>query len=564
MAVGTGAWWLGSAGVAGAGAGAAPASGRRSARRAAGRCAAPLGRDPGAGPARRGAPASSTCPPPSRSTRTCWPCWPRPGRRRARPRQPLPGGRSQRAGSVGAVRDGRQRQHAGGQQLGLAEQLRRPCLSRPALLHRGAQRAHGLFYGVGLTTGIPGHFIAAPVRGQGGDVIGVVAVKVSLDSIEAAWDAAREPILLYRRSAASSSSATCRTGSTATTRPLTRWAGMAALLPAVRRPHPVRAGALALERGDGRGRLCAAHRRSPASAQLPGPRRGAARVRLDADRHWPTIAPIAQARRNAWALSALAAAGAAAGRRCTGASASAGCRAAPGRRRAGTARAASARASCRTRTPTARRWRIRCWWACAPATSRAASSTSTRRCARCSATRAEELVGRMPPYPYWHPDDLDKHWRDNEAVVTGKAALNGFESRVRHRDGHDVYTMVYTAPLIDGQRQAERLDELGGGHQRAEAGRGAPARAAGAAAEGDAPAQPGRDGLDAGARAEPAADGAVQLCRRGAGLCRAGPAASCWSAAWTTSARRRSVPARSSRASAASCASAPRASEPCR
>jgi PAS domain S-box-containing protein len=62
---------------------------------------------------------------------------------------------------------------------------------------------------------------------------------------------------------------------------------------------------------------------------------------------------------------------------------------------------------------------------------------------------AEELIGRMPPYPYWHPEDLDKHWRDNEAVVTGKAALNGFESRVRHRDGHDVYTMVYTAPLLD-------------------------------------------------------------------------------------------------------------------
>ena len=62
---------------------------------------------------------------------------------------------------------------------------------------------------------------------------------------------------------------------------------------------------------------------------------------------------------------------------------------------------------------------------------------------------AEELVGRMPPYPYWHPDDLEKHWRDNEAVLTGTAALNGFESRMRHRDGHDVHTMVYTAPLID-------------------------------------------------------------------------------------------------------------------
>lgn len=63
--------------------------------------------------------------------------------------------------------------------------------------------------------------------------------------------------------------------------------------------------------------------------------------------------------------------------------------------------------------------------------------------------RADELIGRLPPYPYWHPDDLDKHWHDNDAMMSGQTALTGFESRVRHRDGHDVYTMVYTAPLID-------------------------------------------------------------------------------------------------------------------
>jgi PAS domain S-box-containing protein len=63
--------------------------------------------------------------------------------------------------------------------------------------------------------------------------------------------------------------------------------------------------------------------------------------------------------------------------------------------------------------------------------------------------RADELIGRVPPYPYWHPDDLDKHWRENNAALSGQAALTGFESRIRHRDGHDVHTMVYTAPLID-------------------------------------------------------------------------------------------------------------------
>jgi C4-dicarboxylate-specific signal transduction histidine kinase len=33
---------------------------------------------------------------------------------------------------------------------------------------------------------------------------------------------------------------------------------------------------------------------------------------------------------------------------------------------------------------------------------------------------------------------------------SGPAALTGYEARYRHRDGHDLYMMVFTAPLIDG------------------------------------------------------------------------------------------------------------------
>jgi two-component system, LuxR family, sensor histidine kinase DctS len=62
---------------------------------------------------------------------------------------------------------------------------------------------------------------------------------------------------------------------------------------------------------------------------------------------------------------------------------------------------------------------------------------------------AEELLGRRPPYPYWHPDDMAKHWRDSDAALRGQAEPSGFESRIRHKAGHDVVTMVYTAPLID-------------------------------------------------------------------------------------------------------------------
>ncbi len=63
--------------------------------------------------------------------------------------------------------------------------------------------------------------------------------------------------------------------------------------------------------------------------------------------------------------------------------------------------------------------------------------------------RADELLGRLPPYPYWHPDETEKSWADNHAALSGRAALTGSESRFRHRDGHDVFTMIYTAPLVD-------------------------------------------------------------------------------------------------------------------
>lgn len=63
----------------------------------------------------------------------------------------------------------------------------------------------------------------------------------------------------------------------------------------------------------------------------------------------------------------------------------------------------------------------------------------------------EELLGCRPPYPYWHPDDLEKQARESAAALQGQATPHGFESRIRHKDGHDVITMVYTAPLVDTQ-----------------------------------------------------------------------------------------------------------------
>lgn len=52
-----------------------------------------------------------------------------------------------------------------------------------------------LFYGIGLTTAIPGLFIAEPVR-HAEQIVGVVAVKVSLREIEKAWANLSTPVML--------------------------------------------------------------------------------------------------------------------------------------------------------------------------------------------------------------------------------------------------------------------------------------------------------------------------------------------------------------------------------
>ncbi len=60
------------------------------------------------------------------------------------------------------------------------------------------QGRQGRFYGVGSTTGLPGYFISAPVR-DGERIVGAVAVKVSLDKMEASWNEATEKVMVLDR-----------------------------------------------------------------------------------------------------------------------------------------------------------------------------------------------------------------------------------------------------------------------------------------------------------------------------------------------------------------------------
>lgn len=63
----------------------------------------------------------------------------------------------------------------------------------------------------------------------------------------------------------------------------------------------------------------------------------------------------------------------------------------------------------------------------------------------------DELIGLMPPMPYWVPHELEQSMSRHLRNMAGKAPREGYESRWQHRDGTEVDVMVFEAPLVDAK-----------------------------------------------------------------------------------------------------------------
>jgi len=63
---------------------------------------------------------------------------------------------------------------------------------------------------------------------------------------------------------------------------------------------------------------------------------------------------------------------------------------------------------------------------------------------------AEELVGRLPPFPYWPPEEAESLQRDVDTTLAGKAPRGGFELKIMRKNGERFFVRLYIAPLIDG------------------------------------------------------------------------------------------------------------------
>lgn len=321
--------------------------------------------------------------------------------------------------------------------------------NRPYFLDALAGR-QGRFYGVGKTTGEPGLFISAPVR-DAGRVVGVVTVKISLQQIQDTWAQSADPVML------SDARGVLFLGS----EPGWRYRAIRPVSQADRhwlREHDVYGTVRDFPLLPWRVQPAEDHEGYLLTSQIEG----RSRVFLALDEPLPELgwtltvtkdyASVVAARNRTWALASLVAA----------LLVVIGLYLQLQARRFGEQRQArrelEARVAERTHELAQANAFRQAMEDSLPVGMRArdlAGRIIYVNPALCELTgySEQELIGQLPPYPYWHPEEMEKHWAATEATLSGHSVATGLELRIRHRDGHDVYTMVYTAPLIDAHGQ---------------------------------------------------------------------------------------------------------------
>lgn len=66
---------------------------------------------------------------------------------------------------------------------------------------------------------------------------------------------------------------------------------------------------------------------------------------------------------------------------------------------------------------------------------------------------AAELIGCRPPMPYWADDYLDETRAIHDRVLAGEGPEEGFELKLKHRNGDVIDVLIHEAPLIDAHGQ---------------------------------------------------------------------------------------------------------------
>lgn len=62
---------------------------------------------------------------------------------------------------------------------------------------------------------------------------------------------------------------------------------------------------------------------------------------------------------------------------------------------------------------------------------------------------AEELLGRVPPMPYWAPEAMDEYQQRFAQVLAGTITPQGFETIFQRADGERFPVLIFESPLVD-------------------------------------------------------------------------------------------------------------------
>ena len=91
-----------------------------------------------------------------------------------------------------------------------------------------------------------------------------------------------------------------------------------------------------------------------------------------------------------------------------------------------------------------------------------------------------ELIGRLPPYPYWPADRIDENTRLLQQELQGRSPAGGIEVKVMRKNGTLFDARMYVSPLVDARghqtgwmtsmtniTEAKRIrDQLSASHER--------------------------------------------------------------------------------------------------
>lgn len=64
---------------------------------------------------------------------------------------------------------------------------------------------------------------------------------------------------------------------------------------------------------------------------------------------------------------------------------------------------------------------------------------------------AEELMGHLPPMPYWAEDERETAQAISDSILAGKGPRTGYEVTYKRKDGSTFPVLVHTTPLIDAR-----------------------------------------------------------------------------------------------------------------